>query len=244
MDKCLNCNNEFSGNYCNNCGQKKSKGTLTMKMVMKDFVENVFLFDSRLYKTLIGLLIKPGHTVSTYLSGKRKTYLPPFQFFLLFMTLYLLIFNFFGDRVMTMINRGIQPDQTNLSKLELTQALVRQNLDILYFILTPIIAFYVWLFFKKIKYNFPETLLFSLYVVGVSFLLSSITVLATLIEPKIFFVKIIIIFGYFPFAIIQYTGSTSFGGILKSLIAILLSYLTFIFTVIIFITFYVFVILN
>ena len=34
-------------------------------MVFSDFLQSVFLFDSSLHKTLIGLLLKPGKTVQS-----------------------------------------------------------------------------------------------------------------------------------------------------------------------------------
>ena len=105
MEKCLNCDTEFTGNYCNNCGQKRTRGDLTIKMVFSDFVQSVFLFDSSLRKTLIGLLLKPGSHVKSYLEGKRKKYFPPFQFFLLFMTIYLLMLTFFGDAYFEYVER-------------------------------------------------------------------------------------------------------------------------------------------
>jgi hypothetical protein len=245
MEKCLNCNNKFTGNFCNNCGQKKKMGALTMKMVFSDFVTNVFLFDSRLYKTLLGLIIKPGIIARTYLAGKKEAYLPPFQFFLLFMTIYLIVFNYFGDMVFSFINEELQSSSSSkISKIQIIQALVKNQMDILYFVLTPIIALYVRLFFKKSEYNYPETLIFSLYVVGVSFLLSSITVIGVTFEPKFFLFKLVIIFGYFPYAIVQFTKSFSFAGVIKSLFTILLSYLTFIIIVLITVIIYVSAVLN
>ena len=227
MEKCLNCDASFSGNYCNNCGQKKKMGALTMKMVFSDFVANVFLFDSRLYKTLLDLIIKPGKTIRIYLAGKRKNILPPFQFFLLFMTIYLLVFNYLGDDVFSLINNNTDSN-TQLTKIGKIQSMIKNQLDLMYFTLTPIIAFYVRIFFKKSGYNYPETLIFSLYVIGVTFLLSSLTLIGTTFEPKVFSFKIIIILGYLPFAVTQFTKSFTVGGVIKSLLTILISYLTFI----------------
>lgn len=227
MEKCLNCETQFSGKYCNNCGQKKKNGKLTIKMVFSDFVANVFLFDSRLYKTLLDLIVKPGKTAGIYLAGKRKNILPPFQFFLLFMTTYLLVFNYLGDNVFSFINEGVDSNN-QLSKVEKIQSMIKNQLDLLYFVLTPIIALYVRLFFKKSGYNYAETLIFSLYIIGVNFLLSTITVICTLFEPKVFLFKSLIILIYLPFAVAQFTKSFSFGGIIKSFFTIILSYLTFI----------------
>ncbi|NQU34758.1 MAG: DUF3667 domain-containing protein [Bacteroidetes bacterium] len=241
MEKCPNCSNEFTKSYCNNCGQKIIKGDLTIKMVLSDFVQNVFLFDSTLYKTLIGLLINPGRLVKSYLGGKKKKYLQPFQFFLLFMTIYLLVLNFFGDTFFDFINSGLQIESDKISKAELIQTLVRKNLNVLYFILTPIIAFFIHIFYKKTKFNYAEMLIFSLYIFGVALLLSSVVIIIGQFSPKLFVLKSIITLGYIPFAITQFTNSKSLLGVVKALMTIILSYLTFAFLILVFVSIYVYI---
>ena len=243
MEKCANCGNEFTKNYCNNCGQKIIKGEMSIKIVLSDFVKNVFLFDSTLYKTLVGLLFNPGNLVRSFLEGKRKKHLPPFQFFLLFMTVYLLVLNYFGESFFEYINSGLQLESDQISKVEIIQVLVRKNLNILYFILTPIIALFIRLLYRKIKFNFAEILIFSLYLMGVVFLLSSITILLGQISNKLFAFKSLIIFGYFPFAIVQFTNSKSIFGIFKALMTIILSYLMFAFVILILVSLYVYAIM-
>ncbi|MCB9361673.1 MAG: DUF3667 domain-containing protein [Flavobacteriales bacterium] len=209
-------------------------------MVLLDFVQNVFLFDTTLYKTLAGLLIHPGDLVKSYLGGKKKKYLQPFQFFLLFMTIYLLVLNFFGDSFFDSINSGFHIESTKISKVELIQSLVRKNLNVLYFILTPIIAFYLSFLYKKSKFNYAEMLIFALYIVGTSLLLSSIVILVGQFNAKLFILKSIIIIGYFPFAIIQFTNSKSLLGILKALSTIILSYITFVLIIVLIAGIYVY----
>lgn len=244
MEKCPNCGNEFTKNYCNNCGQKFIKGNLTIRMVLSDFIQNVFLFDSTLYRTLIGLLISPGKLVTSYIEGKRKKYLQPFQFFLLFMTIDLLILSFLGDNFFESINNSFQLGTEGMTKALFAQSLVRKYLNILYFILTPIIAFYIHILYKKIKYNYAEKLIFSIYIMGISFLLSSIAILLGQFNPFFYIFKSIVIFGYLPFAIWQFTNHTFFIGIIKALVTILLSYLTYVFFILIVVGAYVYLFIK
>lgn len=215
-------------------------------MVLSDFVEAVFLFDSSLYRTLRHLVTGPGKLINAYLSGKRKTFLPPFQYFLLFMTLYLITLKFFGDGVFKYLNSSFGPgsnsmaDGETINKTLMVQSLVRRNLNILYFILTPILAFFIRIFFRKARFNYAETLIFSLYVIGTNFLFSTAIVLFSLINVKLYALRMLIIFGYFPFALIQFTNSKLPAGMIKSLLTILTSYLVFILTVSSFFILYVF----
>ena len=250
MNKCLNCGHEISGNYCSNCGQKASGERITFKMVLSDFVQAVFLFDSSLYTTLKGLLTQPGKLIQSFMAGKRKNYLPVFQYFLLFMTIYLIALKFLGDNIFSYLNSGFGPDSSTvpdsetLNKAMMVQVLVRKNLNILYFILTPILAFFIRVFFRKARFNYAETLIFSLYVIGTNFLLSTVIVLFCLINVKLYALRILIIFVYFPFAIIGFTNSKLPAGIIKSLLTILSSYLVFITFISVTILLYVFLIMN
>ncbi len=241
MGKCLNCSEEFSGNYCSNCGQMEIEGRMTIKMVLVDFIEAVFLFDSSLYKTLKGLLFKPDELVKNFLSGKRKTYFPPLKFFLLFMTIYLLVLNYFGEDIFKFLGSGFQHESIHINKIELLKTLVEKNLNVLYFILTPIIAFFIHVFYRKIQFNYAEILIFSFYIMGIGVFLSTIIVLFSLIETKLFAFKALVTFGYFPYAIIRFTNSKSFMGLLKSFLTILMSYIVFVCIVFILVILYLFV---
>ena len=240
MLKCKNCNHELMGNYCSHCGQQYYKKSLTVKMVFADLIQALFSLDSTLIVTLKGLLTSPGTLVHGYLSGKRKSHFAPVQFFLLFMTLYLLLMSFFGESFFQMINTGLQVEQKNLSRTEIIQHLVRDNQNLLYFILTPIVAFFIKIFYRKLSYNYAELLVFSLYLMGAGFLLSSLIVLISLIYPQLFIFKAIIIFGYYPIAIMQFTESKSITGFFKSFFTILISYLSYIGIVILMVFIYVF----
>jgi len=186
-----------------------------------------------------GLLIKPGNLVRSFLEGKRKKYFPPFQFFLLFMTVYLLVLTFLGDNYFEYIERGLQLESDNISEDILIESLVRKNLNILYFIFIPILAFFINIFYKKIKYNYAEILIFSLYTMGTLFLLSSLMIFLGQIDTTIFAFKSLFGLGYLSFAIIQFTNSKPFMGIAKALLVILLSYLIFALLIFAFVTIYV-----
>ncbi|MBL4709811.1 MAG: DUF3667 domain-containing protein [Flavobacteriales bacterium] len=240
MRNCLNCNFDFSGNYCNNCGQKKIEGTLSIKHVFTDFTKVIFLFDTTLYHTLKEMLLRPGKLSRAFLEGKQKSYLSPFQFFLLFMTIHLIVLNYFGESIFSSINNELQLKGDDISNVELIQSYVRKNLNVLYFILTPIIALSIKLFYRKIKYNYSEILIFSFYIMGVSFFLSSIIILISQIEAKLFILKSMIMLVYFPFAIIKFTQSKSIIGIVKSFLTVILSYFLFALAILLIFSLYVY----
>ena len=89
---CKNCNSELVGLYCSECGQKKIEN-FTFTELVKDFFDNIFSLDSRLYQTLKFLIIRPGFLTNEYWSGKRIKYLPPFRLYLLTSILFFFIPN-------------------------------------------------------------------------------------------------------------------------------------------------------
>jgi hypothetical protein len=196
-------------------------------MVFSDLIQALFSLESTLIITLKGLLLQPGQIIRSYLSGKRKSYFAPVQFFLLFMTVYLLVMSFFGEQFLQMINAGLHLEQKDLNRVEIIQGLVRDNQNILYFILTPIIALFIKIFFRKLTYNYAELLVFSLYIMGAVFFLSSIIVLISLLNTKLFMLRGIIVLGYIPIAIMQFTESLSLTGFFKSFLTILISYICY-----------------
>lgn len=80
---CLNCKEEInSSNYCPKCGQINSDKKLTIRQILKDFLGDYFTFDSKFFRSLIPLIIKPGHLTREYIDGKRVTYIFPLRLYI------------------------------------------------------------------------------------------------------------------------------------------------------------------
>ena len=79
---CLNCNQELQGNFCHVCGQESTAVNLNLLDLVKDFLGDMFTYDSRLYRTLFPLFFKPGFLSLEFFRGKRIPYVPPLRLFL------------------------------------------------------------------------------------------------------------------------------------------------------------------
>ena len=81
---CLNCNTEFQGFYCPQCGQKSKTRRLTIAAVIKDFMDALSDSDKGFLRTVIDLSKNPGSTLNDYIAGKRQRYLSAgkYSFFL------------------------------------------------------------------------------------------------------------------------------------------------------------------
>lgn len=92
LTHCLNCNSKLCDNakYCSNCGQKIDSPIISFKDLLKDIVEDYFSIDSKIFKSLIPLIFKPGFLTLEYIRGKRVSYIPPFRMFLIISIFYFL----------------------------------------------------------------------------------------------------------------------------------------------------------
>jgi len=91
---CLNCDAILEGdeNFCPKCGQRNNVNPLNFTIVLDEFFGNLFAYDSRLWNTLIPLLIKPGKTAYDFIYGKRKSLVNPFRIYLAISLVFFLVF--------------------------------------------------------------------------------------------------------------------------------------------------------
>jgi len=83
LPACANCNTALQGPYCSNCGQKASDLHRPIWWILGEFMDAVFSFDSRTFRTLWLLFGEPGEFTRRYNSGQRASLLPPFRLFVI-----------------------------------------------------------------------------------------------------------------------------------------------------------------
>jgi hypothetical protein len=83
LPACANCNSALQGPYCSNCGQKASDYHRPIWWILGEFMDAVFSFDSRTFRTLWLLFGEPGEFTRRYNSGQRASLLPPFRLFVI-----------------------------------------------------------------------------------------------------------------------------------------------------------------
>ena len=80
--QCQNCGAAAGSNYCPECGQDCRDHTVSLKLLVHDFVDDVFTFDSRFFRSFVPLMIKPGALTLEYTRGRRIRYIPPLRLYL------------------------------------------------------------------------------------------------------------------------------------------------------------------
>ncbi|MBD3276406.1 MAG: DUF3667 domain-containing protein [Candidatus Marinimicrobia bacterium] len=82
INNCSNCGTELQGEYCHECGQSAREYKTSVKQIIRDFFATYFTVDSKLFRSIIPLLFKPGFLVNKYLAGKRVRFIRPLRMYL------------------------------------------------------------------------------------------------------------------------------------------------------------------
>ena len=233
MEKCLNCGTPLQGKYCYNCGQEKISKRLSVKSMLHDFFHSSFHWESAILNTIKELFFSPGKFISQYLEGKRKSYAKPVTFFILMLSVYVIIFHLLSEDYFSYLNQALTGSKSdkiifkNVTPAEL-QHMISNKMNYLMFILPPAFAFFYRIFFRKTKINFAEALAFSFYVIGFGLLISSLFTLTGYIDIKLLNFRFLLTYAYYVYAMVQFSQSKIYLGILKSILSLLLTYAIFI----------------
>ena len=148
---CFNCATPLvhRENYCPECGQENHNKQASTTILIKDFLGDFWSFDSKLFRSLKPLLFQPGKMTSDYLDGKRQKFIPPIRLFLF------LSFIYFGlsllmseDWTGTITIDGGTPNE---AAQEAFGEAIRNNMNLLFFMFTPVQAVLVMLMFRTEK---------------------------------------------------------------------------------------------
>ncbi|MEJ2533779.1 MAG: DUF3667 domain-containing protein, partial [Halioglobus sp.] len=94
---CLNCDAILTGEYCHQCGQRAGRRELTFSGLLAEFADELFTWDSRLWRTLVPLLFRPGFLSAEFMAGRRARYVPPLRLYLIISFLLFLVLSLPGN---------------------------------------------------------------------------------------------------------------------------------------------------
>src|SRR5260221_271718 len=79
---CRNCGAATSRNFCAACGQETRVQLPTARVFLREATGRYVALDGRLWRTLAGLMFRPGFLTREYLLGRRRRYIRPARLFL------------------------------------------------------------------------------------------------------------------------------------------------------------------
>lgn len=95
---CRNCGDPTPGQYCPTCGQKKEGVRVSLREMLADFLEDQFVLDQRLPRTLAALLFHPGRLTTEHIEGRIVRYVRPLKLYLASSVVFFLLLSFFSLR--------------------------------------------------------------------------------------------------------------------------------------------------
>lgn len=113
--RCLNCDAELGGQYCGNCGQRATSRLISIWELVRDAFGDLFELDSRIWRTLIPLAIRPGVLTRDYLRGRRARFMPPFRMYLVLSLAFFLIAFFDARQELGILFEPLPPETGDTS---------------------------------------------------------------------------------------------------------------------------------
>lgn len=87
---CLNCGAVLHGRYCHVCAQENVEPKQAFGHLVVHFLLHITHFDTKTFRTLKYLLLKPGFLSAEYLKGRRMKYVDPIRLYMTISALLLL----------------------------------------------------------------------------------------------------------------------------------------------------------
>jgi hypothetical protein len=125
---CLNCGTPLTGPYCSACGQKAHVHR-SIRGFFHDFVQGLFNFEGKIWRTLPMLAWRPGEMTRRYIAGERARFISPVALYLFTVFLMFAVLNLTGTfgpgggpigtaGMQQGLKAEIAADQAALAKLE------------------------------------------------------------------------------------------------------------------------------
>jgi hypothetical protein len=119
---CLNCGAALAGAYCSACGQA-AHSHRTLLHMSEEVLHGLFHFDTKAWRTLPMLALRPGTLTRSYIYGQRARYISPLALFLF--TIFLMFF------VFAFVDSPIKLDATPLEqRAEATENLTEARAEL------------------------------------------------------------------------------------------------------------------
>ena len=173
---CENCGRFVEKRFCPECGQENVETRQRFYHLFTHFIEDFVHYDSRFWKTILYLLIRPAKLTKEYMAGKRKLFVPP-------VTLYIFIsfITFFIPAILpdsnksnqttnpteqvpepNVVFRGEKVDIGELNKDAMQERIIHDFPKAI-FLYMPIFAFWLWLFHSKKKWYYFDHGIYTLH---------------------------------------------------------------------------------
>lgn len=107
---CKNCGTRLEGMYCYRCGQYALDTEQPFWKYIRQYFENVYQFDTKIWRTLWYMFTRPGFLTAEFNAGKINSYVHPFRLYMCISVVFFAVFFMLaGERVgdLEVMNDGL-----------------------------------------------------------------------------------------------------------------------------------------
>jgi hypothetical protein len=250
MHHCNNCNNNFSGKFCNQCGQKLFlEESKSLKNLFEEGFHFLTHFEGKLFTSLKAIFFNPAKITIDYCNGIRTRYYKPISLFLYMVILYLLFpmfsglnmemkyykSNFIGGSIMSK-QIAEKSAEFNISEKELATKFKEKSEKIskfCFFLLLPLTTILFYFLYPNKKIKLYDNVILSTEI-NIFYITTYFLLLPAIIYPmvkighfdfsdKYFIPFVLISFNiYLYFIVKNFFKSTFYVNIIKSTLITLL----------------------
>ena len=103
---CVNCGNDFVGNFCPHCAQKAGLSKVSWQSVLQSIAEVWGMNNRSFLYSLLQLIFRPGYFMSDYINGKRQVSFPPIKMLVLMGVISVIVDSLFKTTVINQVENG------------------------------------------------------------------------------------------------------------------------------------------
>ncbi|MBL4657786.1 MAG: DUF3667 domain-containing protein [Flavobacteriales bacterium] len=207
---------------------------LTLRVVFKEFLSNVFEWEYPVLKTMKDMTIRPGLLCRDYVKGIRKPYSRPFQYYLITLAVFYLVMLGAGLQISD-YSQDFTPEFAEGEIGEHQRILLTDINDtmneyskIFMFLMIPLYALCTWMLFRKSGFNYAENFIMNLYVVAHLSLISVVCIPISFYEfSYYFFTSGVLGMIYFVISLKQFFQVSMGVALLKGLLTYILAMIIF-----------------
>lgn len=224
---CINCDNEFEGNYCSICGQPEKLKRIDSHYVSHE-IQHLFHIEKGIVYTARELILRPGQSIREFISINRNKLMKPIPFLIITSLLFSLVTHFFHIESAKVHAEGAKGNELNIAmSVQSVLKWIENHYGYANILMGGFIAVWIKLFFKKYNFNFFEITVLLCFVMGEAMLFLVLPAFAQGIT-HINFLKYFAFLGivYCVWAIGQFFENKTINYI-KAFFAYMIGYITF-----------------
>lgn len=161
---CKNCKNEYSGHFCNQCGQEAATHKINLHFMWHDIQHGLLHIDKGILYTLKELFTRPGLSIREFIEGKRVNHFKPISLVIVLATLYGFLYRSFHISEVPEINKA--KNGLSSATLENINEWASSHVYLIQILSIPFYAIGSYLCFRRQGYNYIEHIIINSFLAG------------------------------------------------------------------------------